>query len=78
MKNALTQAQVAEILDVPQSFVSKYESAERHLDFVEVFHISQALGIEFKSLARDFSLLMCQKQVVGEKGSKDVRRSRKS
>ena len=38
----LTQAQVAERLDVPQSFVSKYESGERRLDVIELRHIVRA------------------------------------
>lgn len=40
----LTQVQVAAALDVPQSFVSKYESGERRLDVVELSHVAQALG----------------------------------
>ncbi len=40
----LTQVQVAARLDVPQSFVSKYESGERRLDVVELGYVAQALG----------------------------------
>ncbi|WP_123748188.1 helix-turn-helix domain-containing protein [Saccharothrix texasensis] len=40
----LTQTQVAERLDEPQSFVSKYESGERRLDVVETQHVAEALG----------------------------------
>jgi transcriptional regulator with XRE-family HTH domain len=43
-KAELTQVQVAARLDVPQSFVSKYESGERRLDVVELRHIAEALG----------------------------------
>jgi hypothetical protein len=32
-------------LDVPQTFVSKYESGERRLDLVELGHVTQALGV---------------------------------
>lgn len=39
----LTQVQVAAELDVPQSFVSKYESGERRLDVVELRHVTRAL-----------------------------------
>jgi transcriptional regulator with XRE-family HTH domain len=41
----LTQVQVAAELDVPQSFVSKYESGERRLDVIELGHVAQALGV---------------------------------
>ena len=40
----LTQVEVAERLDEPQSFVSKYESGERRLDVIETRHIAEALG----------------------------------
>lgn len=41
----LTQVQVAERLDEPQSFVSKYETGERRLDVVELHQVATALGI---------------------------------
>ena len=41
----LTQTQVAAELDVPQSFVSKYESGERRLDVVELHHVAKAIGV---------------------------------
>lgn len=40
----LKQADVAKRLDVPQSFVSKYESGERRLDVIELRHVAAALG----------------------------------
>lgn len=40
----LTQVDVAERLEVPQSFVSKYEIGERRLDVVELKHVAEALG----------------------------------
>jgi len=39
---SLTQAQVAERLKKPQSFVSKYESGERRLDLIEFLRICEA------------------------------------
>lgn len=41
----LTQVQVAAELEVPQSFVSKYESGERRLDVIELGHVAQALRV---------------------------------
>jgi transcriptional regulator with XRE-family HTH domain len=40
----LTQVQVATALDEHQSFVSKYESAERRLDVIELQDILVVLG----------------------------------
>ncbi|MCC9710203.1 helix-turn-helix domain-containing protein [Streptomyces sp. MNU76] len=44
----LTQVQVAAELDVPQSFVSKYESGERRLDVIELRHVARALGVPLR------------------------------
>ena len=41
----LRQADLAEMLEQPQSFVSKYESGERILDFLELRQICIALGL---------------------------------
>ena len=41
----LRQQDVADIIDEPQSFVSKYEIGERRLDILELHEICQALGI---------------------------------
>lgn len=43
----LTQAQLAARLDQDQTFVSKYESAERRLDIMELREVCQAIGIDF-------------------------------
>jgi len=45
-KAALSQAQLADKLSRPQSFVSKYERGERRLDVVEFELVADALGIE--------------------------------
>ena len=41
----LTQVELAERLNEPQSFVSKYESGERRLDVLELREVCAALGI---------------------------------
>lgn len=46
----LTQAQVAERLDEPQSFVSKYEAGERRLDVIELRQVTEALGVPLRDL----------------------------
>ena len=42
----LTQSDVAERLDRPQSFVAKYEGGERKLDVVEFVKVAEALEID--------------------------------
>jgi len=49
---AITQVQLAEVLNRPQSFVSKYESGERRLDLVEFLEISTALQFDPCELIR--------------------------
>lgn len=41
----LTQVEMANLLGKPQSYVSKYESGERRLDFVEVLEVCESLGV---------------------------------
>lgn len=41
----ITQIDMAKRLEKPQSYVSKYESGERKLDFVEVMDICEALVV---------------------------------
>lgn len=41
----LTQAELAERLSKPQSFVSKYERGERRLDVIEFVYVARAIGI---------------------------------
>lgn len=41
---------MAERLQVPQSFVSKYESGERRLDVIELRHVAEALGTTLASI----------------------------
>jgi len=41
----LTQVEVAERLDKPQSYVAKYEGAERRLDVIEFLEVAEALNI---------------------------------
>lgn len=51
----LRQVDLAERLQEPQSFVSKYENGERRLGFVEVAEICRALGISFVDFARRYA-----------------------
>jgi len=42
----LTQRSLAEKLNKPQSFVSKYESGERRLDVIEFLDVAEALQFD--------------------------------
>jgi transcriptional regulator with XRE-family HTH domain len=42
----VTQAQLAESLGKPQSFVSKFERFERRLDIAEYVRIANAVGLD--------------------------------
>jgi len=46
----LTQQDVADRLDKPQSFVAKYEGGERRLDVVEFILVARAIGADPKKL----------------------------
>jgi transcriptional regulator with XRE-family HTH domain len=50
----LKQADMAKRLSKPQSFVSKYESGERQLDFLEVRQVCQAAGISLAAFVTRF------------------------
>ena len=43
--NGLTQKELAERLQKPQSYISKYENGERRLDFLETLEVFEAFGI---------------------------------
>jgi transcriptional regulator with XRE-family HTH domain len=51
-KAKLTQAEVAERLGRPQSFVAKYEGGERRLDVIEFIEVARALDAEPAKLVR--------------------------
>lgn len=50
----LRQADLAELLERPQSFVSKYESGERRLDLLEIRQICRAVGISLAEFVKRF------------------------
>lgn len=49
-ESGVRQKDLAELLEVPQSFVSKYESGERRLDLLEIRRICVALNIPLKDM----------------------------
>lgn len=52
---SLRQADLALRLGMPQSFVSKYESGERFLTFVEVLVIIEALSLDIETIAKSIT-----------------------
>lgn len=50
----VTQVQLAEKLQKPQSFVSKCERGERRVDFTEFLEIADALGLDLDQFVRDY------------------------
>src|SRR5437763_1365869 len=51
----LTQTGLADRLGHPQSYVSKYETGERRLDFVETVLVCEALGEDVAQFAATFA-----------------------
>lgn len=51
-QRGIRQVELAERLGVPQSFVSKYESGERHLSILELRRICQIIGVSFDDFIR--------------------------
>lgn len=56
IERGLTQKDLADKLGVPQSFVSKYESGERLLTFVETVTICRALQLNPQTLLKNYLL----------------------
>jgi len=54
LKTGLTQSQLADCLQAPQSFVSKYENGERRLDLMELESICQCVNIELVEFIREY------------------------
>jgi transcriptional regulator with XRE-family HTH domain len=45
-RSGLTQQEVADRLQKPQSFVAKYEGGERRLDVIEFVSVARAIGAD--------------------------------
>lgn len=56
--SGLTQAQIAERLSKPQSYVSKYERGERRLDFPEFIELANILGIDIAVFVNDYQAVL--------------------
>ena len=58
LESGLTQADLAERLGKPQSYVSKLESGDRSLDIIEVRQLCLACGVGFERLIRRFEKIL--------------------
>lgn len=52
--SGMRQVDLADRLGRPQSFVSKYESGEKTLDFLEVREVCDALGLSLSQFVNRF------------------------
>ncbi len=46
----MTQAELAMLLEKPQSFVSKYENGERRLDVIEFITVCRVLKVDARKI----------------------------
>lgn len=53
----LRQVDVANQLELPQSFVSKYESGERRLDLIELRQVCRVLGLSLGEFVTAFETM---------------------
>jgi transcriptional regulator with XRE-family HTH domain len=60
-RKGITQTQLSERLRLPQSYVSKYETGERRLDFVETLFVCEALEIPIDEFVKEFSARLNRK-----------------
>jgi transcriptional regulator with XRE-family HTH domain len=54
IKKQLKQSELADRLNLPQSFVSKYENGDRKLDIIELRKVCKALEIGLQKFVLEF------------------------
>lgn len=62
----VTQSQLADRLGLPQSYVSKYETGERRLDFIETAEVCDALGLRLDEFAGLFLRKLKEKNATAK------------
>ncbi|WP_334156619.1 helix-turn-helix domain-containing protein [Oryzomicrobium sp.] len=53
-RSGMTQVQVAALLGKPQSYVSKYESGDRRLDFTEFMEVANVLSLDTQAFIQQY------------------------
>ncbi len=48
----LLQADLAERLDVPQQYISRFETGETRMDVAQLWHYCRAVGVSFTTFCR--------------------------
>ena len=53
----ITQAELARLLNKPQSYISKYENGEKMLNVIEFINVCKALEIEAEKIIQELRTL---------------------
>ena len=72
VSSGLTQAQIAEELNKPQSYVSKYERGERRLDFSEFIELAGILGIDIAAFVNEYRAALTPAKIHKVKRQKKI------
>ena len=67
VEKGLTQVQLSAALDMPQSFVSKFEIGERRLDLIEVRMVCESLGLSLPAFAKRLEARLTRSSLRGGK-----------
>ena len=76
-KKGVTQSDLAELLGVPQSYVSKYELGERRVDLVETYEICRALDTDLATFVRKVIKTIESKRTRGSASPSNGPRTRR-
>jgi len=54
----ITQTELANLINEPQPFISKYETGDRILDCIEVYQILKAMNVPMIGFIKEFERLL--------------------